>query len=150
MSQIGGGQTASPLSALRSGLDEGERGAFSEFMPLTNHERKKKEILEDKMIPVETGVPGFLKMYPVLLTLCTTPKTAAVQGAQDSIPFYSQTPCVQPPISRGVPNNPRYSVPHSGTPSTVPMYPSTDTIFSPGHTQYSHRHVSSIVWSRIL
>lgn len=63
------------------------------------------------MIPVDTGVPGSLKMYPVLLTLCTTAKPAADKGVQDSIPICSQTPCVQPPKFGGVPNNPRYSVP---------------------------------------
>ncbi len=63
------------------------------------------------MIPVDTGVPGSLKMYPVLLTLCTTAKPAVDKGVQDSIPICSQTPCVQPPKFGGVPNNPRYSVP---------------------------------------
>ncbi len=60
---------------------------------------------------VETGVPGFLKMYPSLLTVCTTPEDQLNQGLQDVILLFPQQPCVQSPFYKGVRYRPQYSVP---------------------------------------
>lgn len=75
------------------------------------------------MNPVDTGVPGFLKMYPVLFTLCTTLEAAVCKGVVDSIPNCPQRGCVQPPVPAGVPYNPRYSVLLSGGQVLSPCTP---------------------------